>query len=305
MKLVVVGSANMDLVVQTERAPRAGETVVGEGFTLAPGGKGANQAVAAARLGAEVVFIARVGDDDFGKRNLENYRREGIDTSHVAVDPEAPSGVALIVVERGGENRIVVVPGANGRLDPNDVTRARSAFAGAAALLVQLEVPLATVEAALRLGREHGLRTILNPAPACPLPEGLLRSVDILTPNETELARITGRETADPGEIPALARGLLARGPEHVIVTLGENGALIVSREGEVHVPSFPVEAVDTTAAGDAFNGALAVALAEGMDMERAVRFACAAGALATTVLGAQPSLPRRDRVESLLRGAR
>ena len=305
MKVIVVGSANMDLVVRADRAPRAGETVVGEDFTLAPGGKGANQAVAAARLGAEVVFIARVGDDDFGRRNLENYRREGIDTSHITVDPEAPSGVALIVVERGGENRIVVVPGANGRLRPDDVVRAGDAFAGAAALLVQLEVPLDTVEAALRLARERGLTTILNPAPARPLPEGLLELVDILTPNETELLSIAGEGASDPGGIPALARRLLARGPGHVIVTLGERGALVVSHDGETHVPSFPVEAVDTTAAGDAFSGALAVALAEGMEMEAAVRFACAAGALATTVLGAQPSLPRRERVEALLRGTR
>jgi len=291
----------MDLIVQTERAPRAGETVVGEHFTTASGGKGANQAVAAARLGAEVVLIARVGGDDFGRRNLETYRHEGIDTSYIAVDREAPSGVALIVVEKGGENRIVVVPGANGRLSPGDVGRARDAFADAAVLLAQLEVPLETVEEALRLAREKRLKTILNPAPARLLPAGLLQLVDVLTPNETELAHITGGETGDLKGVAAAARKLLGLGPKHVIVTLGEKGALVVSKRGEAYVPSFPVDAVDTTAAGDAFNGALAVALARGMEMEAAVRFACAAGALATTVLGAQPSLPRLDQIEGLL----
>ena len=296
MRIVVVGSANTDLVVQTERAPRAGETVVGENFVIVPGGKGANQAVAAARLGGEVAFIARLGADEFGARNLETYKREEIDTSYITRDPQAPSGVALIVVERNGENRIIVVPGANGNLSPKDVKRAEGAFSGAAVLLVQLEVPLETVEAALELARERGLKTILNPAPARPLGGRILSKVDILTPNENELRVLTGNT-----DVVAAARGLLDSGPRYVVATLGERGALVVSRDGELAVPSFRMEPVDTTAAGDAFNGALAVALAEGMGMREAVRFACAAGALATTKLGAQPSLPRREEVEALL----
>ncbi len=302
MKIVVVGSANMDLVVQAERAPRAGETVVGKGFVTVPGGKGANQAVAAARLGGAITFIARLGNDDFGKRNLKGFRREGIDTSYITFDPDAPSGVALIVVEEGGENRIIVVPGANGRLSAEDVRKAERAFREAEVLLVQLEVPDEAVEAALSLAKDSGLVTILNPAPARSFPPKLLEKVDVLTPNEVELSHMAGVDVGDPEALSSAARKLLAWGPKYVVVTLGERGAFLVSREGEVHIPAFPVDPVDTTAAGDAFNGALAVAIARGKGMEDAVRFACAAGALATTRLGAQPSLPNLAEVEDLLR---
>ena len=300
MKIVVVGSANTDLVVRTEVAPDAGETVVGKDFLIAPGGKGANQAVAAARLGGEVTFVAKLGDDDFGRNNLGLYREEGIDTSLISFDRDAPSGVALIIVEEGGENRIVVVPGANGRLTPRDIERSRRAFEGAAVLLVQLEIPLETVEAALRMAKAEGLLTVLNPAPATPLDREVLELVDILTPNEIELFGLLGGPHAK--SVEEEARRLLELGPRHVVVTLGEKGAMIVSPGRDaLHIPAFEVEPVDTTAAGDAFNGALAVALAEGKPIEDAVKFACAAGALATTVLGAQPSLPRRDEVEALL----
>ncbi len=301
--ILVVGSSNTDLVVRTGRAPRAGETVVGESFGIVPGGKGANQAVAAARLGAHVTFVARVGDDDFGRRNLENYRHEGIDTRYIAVDPREPSGVALIVVEASGENRIVVVPGANGRLSPSDVERAAPAFSHARVLLVQLEVPLEAVETALRMAKDKGVLTILNPAPARALPREILSLVDFLTPNETELEVLAGERVSGPEDTSAAGERLLGEGPGTVIVTLGERGALIVSRGAKSTVPSFPVRAVDTTAAGDAFNGALALALARGMELGKAVRYACAAGALTVTRPGAQPSLPTAAEVEGLLSG--
>ncbi len=301
--ILVVGSSNTDLVVRTDRAPRAGETVVGEGFGIVPGGKGANQAVAAARLGAQVTFVARVGDDDFGRRNLENYRHEGIDTRYIAVDPREPSGVALIVVEASGENRIVVVPGANGRLSPSDVERAAPAFSHTRVLLVQLEVPLEAVETALQMAKDRGVLTILNPAPARALPREILSLVDFLTPNETELEILVGERVSGPEDASAAGERLLEGGPGTVIVTMGERGALIISREGKREVPSFPVRAVDTTAAGDAFNGALALALARGMELGEAVRYACAAGALAVTKPGAQPSLPTAAEVEALLSG--
>lgn len=299
---MVVGSANMDLVVRVARAPRAGETVVGEGFVMVPGGKGANQAVAAARLGAEVTFTARVGNDDFGKRNLENYRQEGIDTSHISLAQDVPSGVALIVVERDGENRIVVVPGANAHLCPEDILGAKEIFRRSAVLLVQLEIPLDTVEAALRLAREHGLLTILNPAPTRPLPTGILEEVDVLTPNETELFHLAGVGEVPPEALVEIARELLQRGPKYVVVTMGERGALLVSREREVHVPAFKVDPVDTTAAGDAFNAALAVSLAEGKGPYEAIGFANAAAALTVTRKGAASSLPTKAEVQDFLR---
>ena len=301
MKIVVVGSSNTDLIVQAERAPRAGETVIGYNFAIASGGKGANQAVAAARLGAEVAFIARVGDDDFGRRAVEGYRRDGIDTRFIKVDPSAPSGVALIVVEKGGENRIIVVPGANGNLSPEDVRAAEEVIAGAQVLLVQLEIPMETVEEALKLANRHGLITILNPVPARPVSDAILKYVRILTPNEVETSVLTGLSIGSLKEAEKAARMLLAQGPEAVIVTLGAKGALIVTEQEATLVPSFPVEAVDTTAAGDAFNGGLAVALARGNSLKDVVRYGCAAGALSATKLGAQPSLPAAEEVEKFL----
>jgi ribokinase len=301
-KVVVVGSSNTDMIIQLDRLPRAGETVLGGRFSTAAGGKGANQAVAAARAGGEVTFVARVGDDVFGRMAVEGFRADGIDVRHVLEDPDAPSGVALIFVDQKGENSIAVASGANARLSPADVLSATDAIGTADVLVTQLETPLETVRAAVELAASHGVRVILNPAPAQTLDEKLLRHVSVLTPNENEAAFLTGAEVASVSDAEAAARRLAASGVARVIVTLGWRGAFVFGAGRGELVAGYPVEAVDTTAAGDVFNGALAVALAEGRDVIGAVRFANAAAALSVTKLGAQPSAPARSEIEALLR---
>jgi ribokinase len=293
---VVVGSVNTDLVVRGPRIPVPGETVTGGTFLRADGGKGANQAVAAARLGADVILVARVGTDDLGTDSVAGLRSEGIDVGHVTADPEHPTGVALIMVDRAGENSILVAPGANAHLGVEDVEAARSAIESADVLLTQLESPLEAVQHAVEIARAAGVTVMLNPAPARPLPESLLRSVHVLTPNRTEAALLSGE--SDPG---AAADALRAMGCDTVVVTLGAEGALLVSHAERVLLPGFSVVAEDTTAAGDAFSGGLAVALAEGEDLAGAVRRACAGGALAATTAGARPSLPDRASIDRLL----
>jgi len=295
-RIVVLGSSNTDLTVRVPRLPRAGETVLGDALVTAAGGKGANQAVAAARAGGAVTFIARLGRDAFGAQARRGLEAEGIDVRFVGSDARQPSGVALICVAKSGENSIAVAGGANGKLAAADVVRARTAIRAAAVLVVQLEVPLAAVAAGVRLASEHSVLVILNPAPAQRLERALLRRVTILTPNEHEATTLTGAR--DPKRA---ARALLAAGVGTVIVTLGARGAWLASRGGEELIPAFPVRARDTTAAGDVFNGALAVALAEGRPLPAAVRFANAAAALSVTVLGAQPSVPNRPAIERLL----
>ncbi len=296
-RIVVVGSSNTDMIVPADRLPAPGETVLGGDLVMAPGGKGANQAVAAARVGGNVTFVARIGQDIFGHAALENLKREGLDTRYVTQDLAAPSGVALIVVGPNGQNLIAVAPGANSRLTPTDVQAASSVFRQARAVLLQLETPLEAVEAAARIGRAEGATIILNPAPAQRLPESLLRLVNILTPNETEAMQLTG---ANSPETAALA--LLRAGVQTVLVTLGEDGVLVAkSVEFIQHMPAFSVHAVDTTAAGDAFNGGLAAALARGDDLDAAIRYAQAVAALSVTRMGAQPSLPTAAEVEKLL----
>jgi len=297
--VLVVGSLNQDLVVPVPRHPRPGETAIGGGLARHPGGKGANQAVAAARMGAAVRMIGRVGDDAFGQALIANLEREGVDTSGVRALSGVPTGVALITVDPRGENAIVVSPGANARLGPEDLSPAE--FTGARVVLLQLEVPLDAVREAARLGKEAGARVILNAAPAQRLPEELLALLDLLVVNEHEAAAIleaTPPET--PEEALAQARALARRVPVSVI-TLGEKGLVYASGETSGHLPAFPVQAVDTTAAGDAFVGALAAALAEGAPLSDALRLGAAAGALAATRPGAQPSLPRRDEAVALL----
>jgi len=296
--IVVIGSSNTDMVVQVPSLPTAGETVLGGSLVIAAGGKGANQAVAAARLGADATFVCRLGTDMFGERSLDGLKNEGLHTQHVVRDETSPSGVALIMVEERGENLIAVAPGANGHLSPEDVEAARDAIAGAGVLLLQLETPLDTVRRAVRLGRQAGAVVILNPAPARPLDEALLREISILTPNAGEAKMLTGIEPKDPGLCRRAAGLLHERGVESVIITLGEKGAFLSAADHVSLIPGRSVEAVDTTAAGDAFNGALAHALASGGDLPSAVDFANQAAALSVTRLGAQPSLPMQDQLD-------
>jgi ribokinase len=299
--VTVVGSLNMDLVARAPRIPAPGETIIGSEFHNAPGGKGANQAVAAARLGAHVSMVGRVGRDAFGEALLENLASDGIDHTFVKQDPDAATGVALIVVDDAGQNSIVVASGANMRLSPADVDAAKETVADADVLLLQLESPLETVARAAEVAREHGVRVILNPAPARQLPDELLSLVDVLIPNESETALLSDMPVDDQAQAAAAATSLLELGVGTVILTLGERGALLAQAAGATHVPAFEVVPVDTTAAGDAFVGGFAVALAEEKPLVEAVRWGNAAGALATTRMGAQPSLPTRQAVERLL----
>jgi len=300
--IIVVGSSNTDMIIKLERIPRPGETILGGEFVTAAGGKGANQAVGAACAGGQVTFIARVGRDMLGEQAVAGFMRHGINVDHVLRDPAAPSGVALIFVAKDGENSIAVAGGANGRLSSADVKKAAKVFAGASVLVMQLETPLATLQTAAELAAKAGVRVILNPAPARPLPDKLLRHVSVLTPNETEAELLTGiAVTTDTSAAKAAAK-LRARGVETVILTLGARGAFIADATGSRRVPGFKVKAVDTTAAGDIFNGALAVALAEHQPLDQAVRFANAAAAISVTRLGAQPSAPSRKEIAKLLR---
>lgn len=300
--IVVVGSLNMDLVVQAPHIPVPGETVMGHDFGTFPGGKGANQAVAAARLGAEVTLVGRVGADEFGQRLLRRLETEGVDVKHVGVDEQAATGIALITLEASGENSIVVAPGANMRLLPTDVVATWQDLEGVDALVMPLESPLESVIAAAGLARKRGIRVMLNPAPAQPLPATLLEQVDVLVPNESEAAALTGMPVETLAQAEAAAHKLSARGAGAVVLTLGARGALLLGADGVgQHFPAHRIQVVDTTAAGDAFVGALTVALAEGQPLERAVRWGNGAGALATTKLGAQPSLPGRGGMEGLV----
>jgi ribokinase len=297
-RIVVVGSLNMDLVVRASRFALPGETITGRAFLTVLGGKGANQAVAARRLGAEVAMIGRVGDDPFGQALRRGLAAEGLDVRLVDVTPSASTGVALITVDDCGENTIVVVPGANGLVSSADIERALPVVAEADALLLQLEVPLPVVMDAARRAHAASVTVILNAAPAQPLPPMMLPLIDYLVVNETEVLDVAGFATDTP---EAAARALQARGARTVVVTLGAAGALLLASDGTItSAAGFRVEAVDTTAAGDAFVGALAVALAEGATPAEALQFGNAAGAVTVTRPGAQPSLPTRAAVDAL-----
>ena len=300
MTVVVFGSINMDLVVQSPRLPRKGETLTGAAFFMAAGGKGANQAVAAARLGAPTRMVGRVGDDMFGATLLAGLRADGVDSSGVTVTP-GPSGVALITVDDMGENTIIVVPGANGALDNNDLKRLDRALDGARVLLLQLEAPLATVIEAAQLARRRGITVILDPAPAQQLPEEIYPQIDIITPNETETAALVGITPATEALAAQAAALLLARGVGCAIIKRSDKGVYLANAQQQLQLPPFAVRAVDTVAAGDAFNGGLAAALAESRPLAEAARWGAAAGAIAVTRAGAQPALPTRAEVLALL----
>lgn len=299
-RIVVVGSSNTDMVVKSERIPRGGETVLGGDFVMVPGGKGANQAVCAAKLGADVKFVACVGDDSFGQMSIDNFRSVGVDTACVRVDKSTPSGVALIYVDSKGENAIVVAPGANLQLSPEDVDRAADAIRQADAVVLQLEIPAETVAHTIELANAAGVRVVLNPAPIRPMSKDLLGKVSVLVPNQHEAADLTGKSGEGHSIEPvAAARELRAYGAEYVIITLGSKGAYVCGDGVSELIEPLKVTPVDTTAAGDAFTASLACAMAEGRGLVDAARFAAKVAAISVTRMGAQPSMPTRAEVEA------
>jgi ribokinase len=296
-KIVVIGSSNTDMVIKSQKFPLPGETILGGEFYMFAGGKGANQAVAAARLGGEVTFVARIGNDIFGKQAIAQFKEEGIHTAFIYTDETQPSGVALITIDDEGENTIVVASGANSRVSTQDIDKATEAIQAAEVLLMQQEIPLTTVGYAIRKGYEQGKRIILNPAPAQAFPRELYQYIYIITPNETEAEKLTGIRVTDE-RTAGMAAGVLRQyGVHSVIITLGAKGAYLLNGDFSGLIPAPAVQAVDTTAAGDVFNGALAVALAEDLPIVHAVAFANQAAAISVTRLGAQSSAPYRTEL--------
>ena len=299
-RIGIIGSANVDLVVRTDHMPGPGENVFGDDLRMIPGGKGANQAVAVARLGGRARFIGRVGRDSFGEMLLASLHAEGVDTEGLASIADAPTGTALIVVDRNGQNSIVVAPGANRRLMPADIEALRPALEDLDAILMQLEIPIETVIHTIRLAREIGVPVILDAGPPRAQPPDEIFRVAILSPNEAEAGALLGCTIRDLKDAEEAGREMLRRGAGAVVLKLGAKGALLVTEEECLHVPAHKVKVVDTTAAGDAFTAALAVFRAEGLALPEAVRMANKAGALATTKLGAQPSMPTRDELDAM-----
>lgn len=295
--IIVVGSSNTDMVIKSPYLPKPGETILGGTFFMNAGGKGANQAVAAARLGGNVSFIAKVGDDIFGKQAIELFNKEGIDTKNVFTDAKHPSGVALINVDDNGENCIVVASGANAALMKEDIETAKEKITSASIVLMQLETPISTIEYVAALAKANGVKVVLNPAPATQLSDELLQNVNIITPNQHEAGMLTNTEVNDIDSAKHAAKILHNKGVDIVIITLAADGALLYERDFFTEIAAPVVKAVDTTAAGDVFNGALVVALSEGMNIKHAVEYACNAAAISVTRLGAQASAPYRNEV--------
>jgi ribokinase len=303
--ILVVGSINMDLVVRVPQMPVPGETVLGDAFQTFPGGKGANQAVGAARLGGQVTMVGKVGEDGFGSELRASMAADGINLNHVTVDPTVSTGIAMITVDQSGQNSIVVASGANMALTADDVARAWGQLAPVDVVVLQLEIPAACNLQAARLAKEMGARIILNPAPARPLSAELLQLVDVIVPNEKETSLLTGLPVDSPAQVESAAEALLNMGMGSVVLTLGSRGALVLESSGEVsRLESHQVEVVDTTAAGDAFVAGLSVRLAEGASLAEAAVFGNGSGALAVSRMGAQPSLPTREEVRQLVKSA-
>ncbi len=292
----------MDLVARIGSFPRPGETVLSNDFAMYPGGKGANQAVCCAKLGGKVEFIAKMGSDVYRENLLQSLRRDEVNTEHVLVDQSASTGVALILVDENGQNEITVVSGSNMKLLPDDLAALSDTFKRAKVVLLQLEIPLETVVTALRLARENGAMTILNPAPARMLPDTIYRFVDILTPNETECEMLSGVKIVDDESLGKAAAKLLEKGVRNVIVTVGDKGAILVNGSGNQSYGSISVKTIDTTGAGDAFNGSLAFSLSAGNSLEKAVAFANSVAAFSVTRKGAQASMPTLKELEEFLK---
>jgi ribokinase len=299
--ILVVGSSNTDMVIKSAKFPDPGETLLGGTFFMFPGGKGANQAVAAARLGGDVTFIAKLGNDIFGQQALQQFQKEGIHTDFILTDPQHPSGVALITVDAKGENTIVVAQGSNGTLAADDLAKAGKEFERADTVLLQLEIPIPTVVRAAELAAKAGKKVILNPAPATTLPEAIFKDLYLITPNRSEAETLTGLSVRDASAISAVSKWFRDKGVQKVVITLGSEGAYVHDERGGRYIAAPRVKAVDTTAAGDVFNGALAVALAEGSSLDEAVQFANRAAALSVTRMGAQSSAPYRHELTTLL----
>ncbi len=297
--IVVIGSSNTDMVIKTDHLPGPGETILGGTFLMNPGGKGANQAVAAARMGGNISFICKTGEDVFGKQSVRLFQEEGINTSFLISDPVMPSGVALITVDRNGENCIVVASGANANLHPSDLLPTLKILTESSMVLLQLEIPLETVSYVAAFAFKKNIPVILNPAPACALPDILLKNISILTPNKTEAEMLTGILIDDIPSAKQAAQKIKDRGVKTVIITLGSKGALVFDKNVFTEIPALSVTAVDTTAAGDTFNGSLVVALSEGKNIIEATKYACKASAISVTRIGAQASIPFKWEVDA------